>query len=376
MNESGLNPSDFTLLIVDDTPGNIDVLRKTLEPEGYRVSVAPNGEIALKIVSRSLPDLILLDIMMPGIDGFETCRRLKADPASREVPVIFITARNETEDVVKGFLLGGVDYIIKPFRHEEVCARVRTHLRLRHLMKELETRNRELVDLNDLKNKFLGMASHDLRNPLASIRGFSEILLDDGDDLPQETREEFLKIIYSVSDNMSNMVNDLLDISVIESGKLELQLQPGSLKKLTEERIRIHETIAEKKKIAFHTSFADVPDFPFDPNRISQVLDNLIGNAVKFSPFDKKIFISLEREGEMAKVSVRDEGPGILPEDQKKLFQHFQKLSARPTGGETSSGLGLAIVKKMVEAHHGVVGVHSQAGSGATFSFKIPLGNL
>ncbi|GJL79207.1 MAG: hypothetical protein NPINA01_21960 [Nitrospinaceae bacterium] len=361
------------ILIVDDTPANIDVLDQFLEKEGYKISVAQNGETALDLAARIVPDLILLDVMMPGIDGFETCRRLQANKKTREIPIIFITAKNETEDIVEGFSLGGVDYITKPFRQEEVFARIHLHLKLKQLMTDLEAKNTKLAELNDLKNKFLGMASHDLRNPISSIQGFSKILLDQGKALTEETRNEFLQSIHKVSKDMLTLLEDLLNISIIESGKLDLHMQRGSLKHLVEERVRMYQVMANRKNLTTHLDIAEIAEFSFDPNRISQVIDNLLSNAIKYSPSGKDIYIWLEEKNDQAKFSVRDQGPGISPEDQDKLFKHFQKLKAKPTGNESSHGLGLAIAKKMVDAHKGRITMESHSKSGATFSFEIPM---
>lgn len=361
------------ILIVDDTPANIDVLDLFLEKEGYKISIAQSGESALDLADRISPDLILLDVMMPGIDGFETCRRLKSNDKTSDIPIIFITARNESADIIKGFSMGGVDYITKPFSQEEVCARVHLHLKLKTLMAALETKNQKLADLNDLKNKFLGMASHDLRNPISTIQGFSKILLDHGETLAEDAKKEFLQSIHKVSNDMLTLLDDLLNISTIESGKLELQVKRGSFGQLVKERVRMYQVMAERKNLATHLDIEEMAEFSFDPNRISQVIDNLLSNAIKFSPPGKEIYIWLGQRNGQAKFSVRDQGPGISPEDQDKLFKHFQKLKARPTADEPSHGLGLAIAKIMVEAHKGKITVESQPGSGATFSFFIPL---
>lgn len=370
---SDVDICDTRILIVDDTFTNLDVLRRALEPKGHEIQVATNGETALKILSATpLPDLVLLDVMMPGMDGYEVCRKMKAEELTRDIPVIFLTAKNQPEDIVKGFSLGGVDYITKPFNHEEVYARIQTHLKLQCLKKELESKNEKLEALNNMKNKFLGMAAHDLRNPLVSIRGFSEILAEDIDVLTKEERDEYLGILYSASDHMLNLVNELLDVSVIESGKLQLNFRNGSLKTLVEERIRLYEVVSGKKNITLQPKLADVPDFEFDCTRVSQVLDNLITNAVKYSPAGTTVYIDLEEDEDFATVRVRDEGPGISEDDQGKLFQHFQKLSSQPTGNEFSNGLGLAIAKKLVECHSGSLQVDSVFGEGAMFAFKLP----
>ena len=366
------------VLIVDDTPANIDVLRKTLAPEGYELSVATSGEAAVKIAARLKPDLILLDIMMPGIDGYETCRRIKSDVNNRDTAIIFISAKNETADVVKGFSMGAVDYINKPFQHEEVCSRVRTQVNLRaltemreSLLSRLKDSVNKLTEMDEMKNRFLGMAAHDLRNPLVSIRGLSELLLDENNTFSDGDVKEFIATMHDASQYMLSLVNDLLDTSVIASGNLTINLKKCSLKELVEKVVRANERLAENKQMKIQLSLEDVPEFNIDPNRITQVVENLLTNAIKYSSPGSNIYVSLESVDDSAKVGVSDEGPGISLEDQKKLFGGFQKLTAQPTGGESSTGLGLAIVKKMVEAHQGTLDIESQMEVGTTFSFKI-----
>ncbi|MBC8283555.1 MAG: CHASE domain-containing protein [Nitrospinae bacterium] len=251
--------------------------------------------------------------------------------------------------------------------------------RTRVVEKEVQTRteeltqaNQKLVELNDLKNKFLGMASHDLRNPLASIRGFSKYLLEKGKQVKEETRDEFLTSIKTVSGNMLELISNLLDISVIESGQLKLKPEVSSMQKLVEEKIHLQQILADKKNISLHAEFEKIVDFPFDVNRVGQVVDNLLSNAVKYSPPDKDVYVDLKYSGDKVRFTVRDEGPGISHEERDKLFKHFQKLSARPTGGESSSGLGLAIAQRIVEEHGGNIGVDSEPGRGATFYFELP----
>jgi signal transduction histidine kinase len=237
---------------------------------------------------------------------------------------------------------------------------------------ELTQANDKLVELNDLKNKFLGIASHDLRNPLASIRGYSKYLLEKGTQVKEDTRQEFLTTIKNVSGSMLELISNLLDISVIESGQLKLNPEKSSIKKLAEEKIHLQQILADKKNIILHADLEVVPEFYFDANRMGQVMDNLLSNAVKYSPQNKEVFIKLASNEETVTVRVKDEGPGISQDEQGQLFQHFRKLSARPTGGESSSGLGLAIAQRIVEEHQGSIGVDSQLGYGATFYFSIP----
>lgn len=187
-----------------------------------------------------------------------------------------------------------------------------------------------------------------------------------------EDQKEFLQIIHSTSEEMLTLVNDLLDVSVIESGKLELQCQKGSINSLIEDRIKINKVIAKKQNITLHSDLAEIPESMFDPNRITQVMDNLISNAIKFSPHDLNIYVTSKMHNNMVRVSVKDEGPGISKEDQSRLFGEFQRLAAQPTDGEKSTGIGLSIVKKIVEVHGGTISVFSKLGEGATFSFELP----
>ncbi|MCF8721260.1 hybrid sensor histidine kinase/response regulator [Nitrospina gracilis] len=373
------DPDEFKILIVDDTPANVEVLQKTLEVEGYNISVALSGEKALTIASRFMPDLILLDIMMEGMDGYETCRRLKADPQTTDAPIIFISARNDIQDVVEGFNQGGVDYIVKPFKSDEVLVRVRTHLQIHSLKKqrealiqELEKKNRDLVSLNELKNKFLGIAAHDIRNPLSSIKGFIELLALSRDTFSPKEHDEMLQLISKSVNEVLGMVDDLLDISVIESGKLKLDLSLGDMASLLKERIQINYGHARGKGISIHEDIMEVGPTVFDRNRMAQVLDNLISNAIKYSPLESNVFIELRDENGGTRIRIRDEGEGIRLEDQQQIFAGFQKLGARPTGGEKSTGLGLAIVKSIVDSHRGRIEVQSEVGKGSTFEVALP----
>jgi two-component system, sensor histidine kinase and response regulator len=368
------------ILIVDDNPINIDVLCKTLESDNYKISVVLNGENTLKVASKFLPDLILLDIMMPGIDGFEVCRLLKKDKITRDIPIIFITAKTEVEDIVKAFEMGAVDYITKPINQQEVMARVKTHLTLTNLIStkgkliaELESNNKKLVEVNELKDKFLGMAAHDLRNPLSAIRGFSELMLEEMPISNNEEAEELLTLIRESSQHMMEMVEDLLDYSVIETGNLELQLRKHSIKEFVESRIKVSQYLAERKNIQIQEVIEEVPDTIFDKRRMSQVLDNLLSNAIKYSHSGTSVTVKVEAAGQNIEFMVKDEGQGIPPEEQSRLFQSFPKLSSKPTGGEKSVGLGLTIVKKIIDAHGGSLKVESEPGVGSIFLFSLPL---
>lgn len=244
---------------------------------------------------------------------------------------------------------------------------------LRDLILRYALSERSLIELNELKNRFLGIAAHDLRNPLTSIRGFSDLLLGEVVGTLNEEQREFMTLIREVSQDMLNLLNDLLDVSNIESGKLVLSPEMASLKGLCEERIHLNEVIAAEKGIQYHRDLQDIPELRFDRTRIGQVVDNLLSNATKFSPKGSQVAIALTQDGDSVIFSVSDQGPGVPVEEQNRLFGEFQKGTARPTGGEKSTGLGLAIAKRIVETHGGKIWVESDPPKGATFRFSLPL---
>ncbi|MDH4182821.1 MAG: HAMP domain-containing histidine kinase [Nitrospinota bacterium] len=242
---------------------------------------------------------------------------------------------------------------------------------LKELIMKYVSAEKRLAELNQMKNKFLGMAAHDLRNPLASIRGFAELLQEGA--LDEEAKKEFLEIIRQSADDSLKLINDLLDVSVIESGKFDLDLHRANLAGLIEDRVALMRNIAGMKNISIEVNVASLPDMEFDRGKINQVIDNFVSNAIKYSPAGTTVFVESEiGEGEVA-VRVTDQGPGIPEKELAGMFGEFHKTSVRPTGGEKSTGLGLAIVKRIVTAHKGRVGVESQVGKGSVFYFTIPL---
>ena len=239
---------------------------------------------------------------------------------------------------------------------------------------ELETKNKLLKELNDLKNEFLGIAAHDLRNPITEIMMASSILSKYTDKLNKKERTRLIDLIQKSSDFMLNLVNNLLDISKIESGKLELELTRGNYVDFIDECLVLNRLNAIKKKITIElASDDDIPNVNFDKTKIRQVIDNLIGNAIKFSSVGAKIIVIIERNPTQVITKVIDEGPGILQSELSLLFKEFQKISTKSIDGEKSTGLGLAIVKKIVEKHNGQIGVKSEVGKGSTFYFSLPI---
>lgn len=245
-------------------------------------------------------------------------------------------------------------------------------LDLRQRIVELEVANDRLVELNALKNQFLGMAAHDLRNPIGSVRGLAEVIRDLG--LPPEQQREFLDEIIRVSGHMLDLLNDLLDISAIESGRVQLEIQPVDLSRLIHERLRLLRVAADAKSIPVEVRMEPMPEVPCDRERMGQVLDNLISNAIKYSKPGAPVLVELSRLGVAAIIAVNDHGQGIPESELHRLFGAFNRLSVRPTAGEKSTGLGLSIVKRIVEEHDGVVGVETRVGRGSSFRVVLPFG--
>ena len=373
---TSLLPDKSLVLVVDDVSKNLQVVGTMLRKENYRVVPATSGAQALERVRAEAPDLVLLDLMMPEMDGLEVCRRLKADPLTRRIPVIFLTASNEMEHLVQGFEMGAVDYITKPFNPPELLARVRTHLELKHARERLR-------EMNEEKDEFMGIAAHDLRNPLGAITGFSEIVLEELQALQPTPGAEFTKSvreaaqcterIREASRRMAEMVQNLLDANRIERGEMKLKLASTELATLVSSAVETQRPRAQAKQqlLTLKTEAAPVLAM-VDAGVMVQVLENLVSNAIKYSPPGKNIFIELKRDAAAVRIEVQDEGPGLSAEDQKKLFGKFARLSAKPTGGEHATGLGLSIVKRMVEAMNGKVWCESEPGRGATFIVTVP----
>ena len=237
---------------------------------------------------------------------------------------------------------------------------------------ELEQKNQELEKLNASKDRFLGMAAHDLRSPLGGIKSFSDLLLEDMAGPLNDEQRDYLRLISDSSTKLLKLVNDLLDLNSIARGRLEIDFQPVNLKQLIQQNIRKQELMARKKNISIQSELEELSEIKVDPDRINQVLDNLLSNAIKFTPPEKTIRVVLSAKDNSAFIRVKDDGPGISAEEQNQLFSEFHKGKARPTGGECSTGLGLAIVKRIVEAHDGAIEISSTPGQGAEFKVELP----
>ena len=342
------------ILVVDDDGIIRMLLCRLLERSGFVVDEANSGESAIECIEAHEPDLILLDVIMNGIDGFVTCRKIKEMPGLRHVPIIFLTGRSDISSIVEGLDAGGCDYVAKPINRHEALARMRHHLKMRVLMSFQRQCINGLKKGNLAKNRIIGVASHDLRNPLASIRGLSDFLIESGP-LNNE-QQEIVETIQSTSDSMLHLVDKLLDLSMINSGKEHSNAEPCQVREVISSSINIYQFAANKKSIKLTLDDRGMPEkLMLDKAQFRRLMDNLLSNAVKYSPFCSFIRVMTEQVNGIFKIVIEDEGPGIPEDEMHKLFTHFGKTSVQPTGNETSTGLGLAICREIVEFHRGKV---------------------
>lgn len=362
--------NEAIVLIVDDTEENIEILVNALGDD-YEISVAMDGMSALETLEYEIPDIILLDVMMPGMDGYEVCQRIKADEKTAGVPVIFLTALTDVEAKTRGFDAGAVDFVSKPFEIQEVRARVRTHLSIYFMGLELEKQKRIAEDHASAKAEFLAVMSHEIRTPMNGVLGMTQLLL--GTPLNKKQRG-FAQTIYDSGSLLLSIINDILDHSKLESGKFELDIIPFSPRKLFNSIIMLMGNRIENKGLSLDVSIAeDVADVVLgDAGRIRQIMLNFIGNAVKFT--DKgKITIGIKslKDGYLY-FSVSDTGIGISQEGKSKLFKDFSQVDSSISRKYGGTGLGLYICSKIVKIMNGEIGVKSEVGRGSEFWFEIP----
>jgi two-component system, sensor histidine kinase and response regulator len=418
------------ILIVEDSPTQALKLKYILEKQEYSVQLATNGREGLEAIERRRPTLIISDVVMPEMDGYEFCSSIKASEDLRDIPVILLTTLSDPQDIIRGLECGADNFLNKPYNEETLLSRIKyilvnldvrsrmrtgmgieiyfankkhyltseriqiidlllstyenaveknkelelTNKKLRILQEEMEQRNEQLRLLNEQKNMLLGMAAHDLRNPLYLIGGYSDHLLKDSKHPLSPDHRNMISAIQSSSTFMVQMINDLLDVHKIESGSFEMQMEMSDFMTVLDQLIESQSFVARKKGIELTVSAPPaIPRFVFDAARLTQVMVNLVDNAIKFSFKGSVIDIIVAYTDDRLRFSVRDHGPGIPDQEIGKLFKPFSTTSVKPTNNEKTTGLGLAIAHSIVTKHGGGISVESVSGKGCTFTVEIPM---
>lgn len=387
-----------SILITDDNPRNLQLISTLLKDRGYKLFITTSGENAIRFLADNIPDIILLDIMMPGMSGIEVCRIIKADERLREIPVIFLTAKNDQEDIIAGFEAGAVDYIIKPFWAHEVMARVSAQMQIIQTKKILAEKNNtleqvnqclleakskiekhaeELAALNAEKNKFFSIIAHDLRGPLAGLTGLSELLflkLENAEETNAEEIIEYAKMLHDSSTQVFELLENLLEWAQIQMHTISFKSEQIPLKHLIISSIGIYHNDLKKKDLSLSLKVNENETVFGDQAMLKAILRNLTSNAMKFTPKNGAIEIKATKTNDQKiKIQVKDTGIGMDKSLIDKLFRIDQKVSRVGTEGEVSSGIGLILCKNLVEKHGGSITVKSTPGKGTTFTVTLPL---
>lgn len=377
------DPTENRVLAVDDTPEHLSVLTNILEANGYTALVANNGPLALKIAEKSLPSLILLDSIMPEMDGYEVCDRLKANPTLRDIPVIFISGKTETLDKVKAFQMGAVDYITKPFQTDEILARINTHVTLRRTQKQLEQRSTELqhslTALKEAQDQLLKQKSalrhllenlaHDVRTPLASLKLGMGRLLAQSPNNPEVGAAMRAEVQY-----LDAMFANVAVMLSIEAAAYPLTLSLTNISQTVENAVLRFSILAQDKNIALNYSVPDKTVFAqVDPVALEQALGNLVQNAIKFCQQNVAILLTAQNEG--FAVQVKDDGRGLVDAEIEQLTRRYFQGAHRLDRGRSGLGLGLAIVQEIVDRHHGTFTMSNEPEGGCCAHISLPYGN-
>lgn len=360
-----------TILVVDDEEINREILRALLESKGYTVIEAVNGEEALRRIAEVQPDVILLDLMMPIMDGFETCRKLKVDPVTAPIPVLLVTSLTDRSDRLKGIEAGANDFLNKPIDAEDVILRVRNALFVKRLYDEIQENYRKLKELENLKDNLILMIVHDLRQPITALSLQMQLLMMQDDSVLLRDKKEIIEQASSATNMLIEMVSSLLDVNKLEDGKMKLNMSSCDLKHLTEEIVGKLGPLKADLNISVKSTIGDVVVI-CDVDLIRRVIGNLTGNALKFTPSNGEVRIIIQPEDSRIKIAISDNGIGIPEEFHERIFEKFGQVKTRKEGKKYSTGLGLTFCKLAVEAHGGEIGVQSEPGKGSTFWFILP----
>ena len=369
-----INPSEYKILIVDDVMSNVLLLKVLLTNEKFAIATASNGRQALEQVEKENPDLVLLDVMMPDMSGFEVAQHLKSNPNTADIPIIFLTALNSTADIVKGFQVGANDFISKPFNKEELIIRVTHQISLVAAKRLILSKTEELQRTIAGRDKLYSVIAHDLRSPMGSIKMVLNMLIFN---LPSEKigaeMYELLTMANQTTEDVFSLLDNLLKWTKSQIGKLNVVYQDVDLVEVTDGVIEIFSMVASLKKIRIHEMKPEKMMVNADIDMLKTVVRNLLSNAIKFSKENSEVLVKMEEVDGMAVVSVQDYGCGISEEGQKKLLHTDTHFSTFGTNNEEGSGLGLLLCKDFVVKNGGKLWFTSKEGEGSIFSFSIPV---
>lgn len=369
-----INPSEYKILIVDDVMSNVLLLKVLLTNEKFAIATASNGRQALEQVEKENPDLVLLDVMMPDMSGFEVAQHLKSNPNTADIPIIFLTALNSTADIVKGFQVGANDFISKPFNKEELIIRVTHQISLVAAKRLILSKTEELQRTIAGRDKLYSVIAHDLRSPMGSIKMVLNMLILN---LPSEKigaeMYELLTMANQTTEDVFSLLDDLLKWTKSQIGKLNVVYQDVDLVEVTDGVIEIFSMVASLKKIRIREMKPEKMMVNADIDMLKTVVRNLLSNAIKFSKENSEVLVKMEEVDGMAVVSVQDYGCGISEEGQKKLLHTDTHFSTFGTNNEEGSGLGLLLCKDFVVKNGGKLWFTSKEGEGSIFSFSIPV---
>lgn len=369
-----INPSEYKILIVDDVMSNVLLLKVLLTNEKFAIATASNGRQALEQVEKENPDLVLLDVMMPDMSGFEVAQHLKSNPNTADIPIIFLTALNSTADIVKGFQVGANDFISKPFNKEELIIRVTHQISLVAAKRLILSKTEELQRTIAGRDKLYSVIAHDLRSPMGSIRMVLNMLILN---LPSEKigaeMYELLTMANQTTEDVFSLLDNLLKWTKSQIGKLNVVYQDVDLVEVTDGVIEIFSMVASLKKIRIREMKPEKMMVNADIDMLKTVVRNLLSNAIKFSKENSEVLVKMEEVDGMAVVSVQDYGCGISEEGQKKLLHTDTHFSTFGTNNEEGSGLGLLLCKDFVVKNGGKLWFTSKEGEGSIFSFSIPV---
>ena len=395
MTDKTAESSKPRILIVEDDPTTIELMEAQLHGEGYSVDSVRDGELALERIPETVPDLVLLDIMLPKKSGFEVCKKIKSDDATRSIPVIMVTALKDMESRVKGMAVGADDFLTRPVDKPELIARVKSLLRITSLSRELSEESRtaresgekleiqqralksmstQLMQASHLKYEFIVDMSHALRTPLNVIIGFSEMLQDR---LVGELNDKQARYVMNVRESgreLQQLISNIVDVFKIDTGKVPLEATEFLLKDVIDSALNAYESTTQSKQIMTTVKVApEVSRIYADPQKLLTILDNILSNAFKFTPSNGKVDVIAEKREDQVWICVADSGVGLSAEEYERVFFEFYKTSDPAVSSAGGSGLGLAIARKLVMMHGGDIWAESGEGTGSRFIFTLPL---